>query len=144
MHSIETEFESLLHANFPEGLATERNHSEEACEKTKQILEERRKHKWKKFTGIKKNSRTKTMEHSSRFKFVNFSDREKRKLTRSTNDSQPEVNQEAEAAVILEAKKNDYNMSQNSTKVLYQRSFLVKMHIIGVIHYWLITLLIQI
>ena len=144
MHSIETEFESLLHANFPEGLVTERNHSEEACEKTKQILEERRKHKWKKFTGIKKNSRTKTMEHSNRFKFVNFSDREKRKLTRSTNDSQPEVNQEAEAAVILEAKKNDYNMSQNSTKVLYQRSFLVKMHIIGVIHYWLITLLIQI
>ena len=35
---------------------------------------------------------------------------------RSTNDSQPEVNQETEAAVTLEPKKNDYNVSQNSTK----------------------------
>ena len=48
---------------------------------------------------------------------MNFSDREKRKLIRSTSDSQPEVNQEAEAAaVILEPKKNDYNVSQNSTE----------------------------
>ena len=48
---------------------------------------------------------------------MNFSDREKRKLIRSTSDSQAEVNQEAEAAaVILEPKKNDYNVSQNSTE----------------------------
>ena len=32
----------------------------------------------------------------------------------SINDSQPEVNQEIEAAVALESKKNDYNVSQNS------------------------------
>ena len=35
---------------------------------------------------------------------------------RSTNDSQPEVNQETEAAVTLEPKKNDYNVLQNSTE----------------------------
>ena len=35
---------------------------------------------------------------------------------RSTNDSQPEVNQVTEAAVTLEPKKNDYSVSQNSTE----------------------------
>ena len=45
VHSIETELESLLHSNFPADLATERNRLEKAGEKTKQILEERRKHK---------------------------------------------------------------------------------------------------
>ena len=34
----------------------------------------------------------------------------------SINDSQPEVNQEIEAAVTLESKKNDYNVSQNSNE----------------------------
>ena len=47
---------------------------------------------------------------------MNFSDREKSKLLSSTSDSQPEVNQEAEAAAILEPKKNDHNVSQNSTE----------------------------
>ena len=116
VHSIETELESLLHANFPADFVTERNRLEKFGEKTKQILEEKRKHKWKKFTGINKNSRTATHEYSNHFNFVNFSDREKRKLMRSTNDSQPEVNQETEAAVTLEPKKNDYSVSQNSTE----------------------------
>ena len=40
-----------------------------------------------KFTGINKKSKTRTLEYSNRFKFVNFSDRKKRKLMRSTNDS---------------------------------------------------------
>ena len=67
--------------------------------------------------GVTGNSRTRTLEYSNCLKFVNFSDREKRKLIRSTSDSQAEVNQEAEAAaVILEPKKNDYNVSQNSTE----------------------------
>ena len=92
VHSIETEFESLLHGNFPADLVTERNRLEKAGEKTTQILEKRREHKWKKFTRINKNSRTRTLEYSYRFKFVNFSHREKRKLLRSTNYSQPEVN----------------------------------------------------
>ena len=35
---------------------------------------------------------------------------------RSTNDSQSVVNQETEAAVTLEPKKNDYNVSQNSSE----------------------------
>ena len=42
VHSIETELESLLHANFPADLVTERNSLEKDGEKTKQILEERR------------------------------------------------------------------------------------------------------
>ena len=82
---------------------TERNCFEEAGEKTKQILEEKRKQKWKKFMGITENRRTRTLEYSNRLKFVNFSDRGKRKLMRSTNHSQLEVNQEAEAAVTLES-----------------------------------------
>ena len=41
-HSIETDLESLLHANFPADLVTERNRLEKDGEKTKQILEERR------------------------------------------------------------------------------------------------------
>ena len=68
-----------------------------------------------KFTGINKKSKNRILEYSNRFKFVNFPDRKKRKLMRSTNDSQP---------------------------VLYQRAFLAKVHIIAAIHYWLITLLI--
>ena len=70
VHSNETELKSLIHANFPADLVTERNRLEKADEKTKQILEERRKHKWKKFTGINKNSRTRTLEYSNCFKFV--------------------------------------------------------------------------
>ena len=35
---------------------------------------------------------------------------------RSNKDSQPEVNQETEAAVTLEPKNNDYNVSQKSTE----------------------------
>ena len=61
----------------------------------------------KKFTGINKKSKTRTLEYSNRFKFVNFSDRKKRKFKRSTNDSRPEMNQETEAAVTLDPKKND-------------------------------------
>ena len=72
VHSIDAELESLLNANFPADLVTERNRLEKAGEKTKQIPEERRKHKWKKFTGINKNSRTRTLEYSNRFKFVIF------------------------------------------------------------------------
>ena len=149
-HSIETELESLLHANFPADLVTERNRLEKACEKTKQILEERRKLKWKKFTGINKNSRTRTLEYSNHFKFINFSDREKRKFMRSTNDSQPQVNQETEAVVTLEAadrsschpRRMITTCRRTALKVLYQRAFLAKMHIIATIYYWLITLLI--
>ena len=51
LYSIETELESLLHANFPADLVTERNRLEKAGEKAKQILEERRKQKWKKNHG---------------------------------------------------------------------------------------------
>ena len=40
-----------------------------------------------KFTGINKKSKTRILEYSNRFKFVNFPDRKKRKLMRSTNDS---------------------------------------------------------
>ena len=47
VHLSETGLESLLHANFPTDLVTERNRLDKADEKTKQILEERRKHKWK-------------------------------------------------------------------------------------------------
>ena len=47
MHLSETGLQSLLHANFTTDLVTERNRLEKADEKTKQILEERRKHKWK-------------------------------------------------------------------------------------------------
>ena len=65
--------------------------------------------------GISENSRTRTLKYSNRLKFVNFSDREKRKLMRSTNHNQPEVNQEAEAAITLEPKNNDHNVSQNNT-----------------------------
>ena len=115
VYLIETEFESLLHANFPADLVTERNGLEKAGEKTKQILEERRKQKWKKITGITENGRTRTLEYSNR-PCLNFSDREKRKLMRSTSASQPEVNQEAEATVILEPKKNDDNVSQNFSR----------------------------
>ena len=115
MHLIETEIESFLHANFGKDLVAERNRLEKSSEKTKQILEERRKHKWKQLTGIKKNSRTRTLEYCNRFKFVNVLDREKIKFMRNTNDSQP---------------------------VIYQRASLTKMHIIAAIHYWLITLLI--
>ena len=91
VHSIETQLESLLDANLPADLVTEKNRLEKAGEKTKQILEERRKHKWKKFTEMNKNSRTKALEYSNRFKFVNFSDREKREVMRSTNDNQLEL-----------------------------------------------------
>ena len=72
VYSIETELESLLHANFPADFVTERNRLEKSGEKTKQILEERRKYKWKKFTGINKSSRTTTREYSNHFHFVNF------------------------------------------------------------------------
>ena len=64
VHSIETEFESLLHGNFLADLVTERNRLVKAGEKTTQILEKRRKHKWKKFTRINKSSRTRTLEYS--------------------------------------------------------------------------------
>ena len=70
VHSIDAELESLLNANFPADLVTERNRLEKAGEKTKQILEERRKHKWKKFMGINKNSRTRTLGYSNCFKLV--------------------------------------------------------------------------
>ena len=66
--------------------------------------------------GISENSRTRTLKYSNRLKFVNFSDREKRKLMRSTNHNQPEANQEAEAAITLEPKNNDHNVSQNNTE----------------------------
>ena len=41
---------------------------------------------------------------------------------RSTNDSQPEVNKETGVAVTLEPKKNDYNVSQNSTESTLPKS----------------------
>ena len=41
---------------------------------------------------------------------------------RCTNDSQPEVNQETEAAVTLEPKNNDYNVLQNSTESTLPKS----------------------
>ena len=41
---------------------------------------------------------------------------------RGTNDSQSEVNQETEEAVTLEPKKNDYNVSQNSTESTLPKS----------------------
>ena len=62
VHSIETELERLLHANFMADLVTERNRLEKTGKKTKQILEERRKYKWKKFMRLNKNSRTRTLE----------------------------------------------------------------------------------
>ena len=74
------------------------------------MLEERRKTKWKKFTGINENNRIGNVEYSNHFKFLNFSDGEKWTLMRSTNDSQPEINQEAEAAASLEPKNNAYNV----------------------------------
>ena len=74
MHSIETKLESDLHANFPADLVTEINRSEKAGEKTKQMLEERRKQKSKKFTGITGNSRTRTLKYPNGLKFVNFSE----------------------------------------------------------------------
>ena len=72
VQSIETELKSLLHANFPAELATERNRLEKVGEKIKQILEKRWKNKSKKFTGINKNSSTRTLAYSNRFKFVNW------------------------------------------------------------------------
>ena len=69
------QLESILHANFPADLVIERNHLEKVDEKTKQILEERRKHKWKKFMGINQNNRIRTLEYSNCFNFVNFSGR---------------------------------------------------------------------
>ena len=71
----------------------------------------------------KQKQQNQNSEYSYRFKFVNFSHREKRKLLRSTNYSQPEVNQEAEAAVSLETKKNDYNVSRNCTESTLLKSF---------------------
>ena len=41
---------------------------------------------------------------------------------RSTNDSQSEVNEETKATVTLEPKKNDYNVSQNSTESTLPKS----------------------
>ena len=52
--------------------------------------------------GITKNSITRTLKYSNRLEFVNFSEKEKRKLMSRTNDSQPEVNQDTEAAVTME------------------------------------------
>ena len=86
----------------------------------------------------KTHSNTRTLQYLNCFKFVYFSGREKRKLMTSINGSQSEVNQEIEAVVALEPRKNDYNVSQNSN----ESTFLAKMHIIAAIHYWLITLLI--
>ena len=79
------------------------------------MLEERRKEKWKKFMGITKNSITRTLKYSNRLEFVNFSEKEKRKLMSRTNDSQPEVNQDTEAAVTMEPQNNHY-VPQNSTQ----------------------------
>ena len=70
----------------------------------------------------KTHSSTRTLQYSNRFNFVYFSAREKRKLMTSINDSQPEVNQEIEAAVALESKKNDYNVSQNSNESTLPKS----------------------
>ena len=42
---------------------------EKVGEKTKQVLEDKRKQKWRKFTGITESSRTRTLECSKRLKF---------------------------------------------------------------------------
>ena len=47
-----------------------------------------------KFPGINESSRNRIVEYSNRFQFFNI-------LNSNTNDSQPEINQEAEAAASL-------------------------------------------
>ena len=86
---------------------------EKVGEKTKQVLEDKKKQKWRKFKGITESSRTRILQCSKCLKFL---DRQKRKLIATTIDSQPEVNQEKEVAVTLEPKNNYYNVSQNSTQ----------------------------
>ena len=108
VHSIEAELASLLHAYFPADSVTEENHLGKAAEKINQMLENR--------NGKNSREQLKTIEYSNRLKFVNFTEKEKRTRMASTNNSQPELNQEAEAAVVLEPKNNGYNLPQNSTE----------------------------
>ena len=70
----------------------------------------------------KTHSNTRTLQYLNCFKFVYFSGREKRKLMTSINGSQSEVNQEIEAVVALEPRKNDFNVSQNSNESTLPKS----------------------
>ena len=68
MHSIKTELENFTR-NLPADSVTKRNLLEKAGEETKQMLEERWKQKWRKFTGTTENNTTRTLEYSNRLKF---------------------------------------------------------------------------
>ena len=78
MHSIETELKNLSYANFLKDSVTEKNKRtclEKAGEKTKQMLEKKRKQKWEKNMGITENSTIRTLKYSNHLEFVNMLER---------------------------------------------------------------------
>ena len=96
---MNNKFETLLKSSFPKGFKVERDRIMKGGKKIVRSLEDKRIKKWRKFesNSFKYDSERRN-NVNNRFKFVNFTDRVKRKLKIQTKGSQPEAHVKEELA----------------------------------------------
>ena len=97
--SLNNEFETLLISSFPKYFKVERDRIVKRGKKIVRSLQDKRIKKWRKFesNSFKYDSERRN-NVNNRFKFVNFTDRVKRKLKIQTKGSQPEAHVKEELA----------------------------------------------
>ena len=109
------EFETLLLSSFPKNLQVERVRIAKRVKKVVKSLEEKRIKKRRKFESnlFKYDSRSRNIV-DNRLKFVNFTDRVKRKGKIKTNGTHPEVHVKGE---LTSSSNVTCNISSNQLKI---------------------------
>ena len=113
--SLDNEFETLFKSSFPKDFKVERDRIVKRGKKIVRSLQDKRIKKWRKF---KNNSFEYDSERrnkvDNRFKFVNFTDRVKRKSKIQNNGTQPEAHVEEE---LTSSSNVTCNISNNQSEI---------------------------
>ena len=112
---MNNKFETLLKSSFPKGFKVERDRIMKGGKKIVRSLEDKRIKKWRKFesNSIKYDSERRNSVDNC-FKFVNFTDRAKRKSKIQTNGRQPEAHVEEE---LMSSSNVTCNISKNQLEI---------------------------
>ena len=108
-------FETLLISSFPKDFKTERNRIVKRGKKIVRSLQDNRIKNWRKFesNSFKYDSERRN-NVNNRFKFVNFTDRVKRKSKIQTNGSQPKTHVKEE---LMSSLNVTCNISSNQLEI---------------------------
>ena len=113
--SLNKKFETLLLSSSPKDFKVERDRILKRGKKIVRSFQDTRIEKWRKFesNSFKCDSESRN-NVDNRFKFVNFTDRVKRKSKIKTNGSQPEAHVKGE---LTSSSNVTYNISSNQLEI---------------------------